>query len=382
MELEREMSRISVQIAAYNKAAFIRQTVRSACAAVGPGDEIVVGDDGSDDNTSAIAHELEREDPRIKLISSKVNRGVAAMRAHLVASSHAEYVLPLDGDDLLLPGWATEQAEFLSRNETLSGSVGKLIQVDEKLNDTGVVMGGSFSRFILPYFNPLCHGGALLRRKAVLEAGNYLETGGGSRSVAVDFYLWRRLALRGNFHFEDRFRYLYRQHPAQMTRAQSDKYKQAKDYVEERLLAAHAAIYQGLTSGKLDFNHSDISVITGILGILSTRVPLESDGHLEVLEAAAMISPDDYGITLRKFEYFLAKKLFDSAAEQCDMLERKGAEDIYVRLLACKLKCRLFEDMDDSTALGEANASLAAAEKDYRRFDWETAKAVISLPSA
>ncbi|MCL5037888.1 MAG: glycosyltransferase family 2 protein [Chloroflexi bacterium] len=66
--------------------------------------EIIVVDDGSSDNTRAVVSEIERRDPRVRLISHPKPRGYgAALRTGFEASRN-EWVFMTDGDGQFDPG--------------------------------------------------------------------------------------------------------------------------------------------------------------------------------------------------------------------------------------------------------------------------------------
>ena len=93
---------VSVIIAAYNAAAFIADTCRSAMRQTYPAIEIIVVDDGSTDGTSGVVESLAASDARIRLIRQQ-NLGVAAARNRAIAAASGEFIAPLDADDLWDP---------------------------------------------------------------------------------------------------------------------------------------------------------------------------------------------------------------------------------------------------------------------------------------
>lgn len=62
---------ISVCLATYNGAKFIREQLLSILSQLGPRDEIIISDDGSTDRTFAIISEL--NDSRIRIIKLEFN---------------------------------------------------------------------------------------------------------------------------------------------------------------------------------------------------------------------------------------------------------------------------------------------------------------------
>ena len=100
---------VTVLIAAFNEAAAIADTIGSAAHEEYPGPlEILVLNDGSTDNTAAVAEEARRNLralPRVsvRIIDYPVNRGKAAvLNAGLAEAAH-DLIVTIDGDTLLKP---------------------------------------------------------------------------------------------------------------------------------------------------------------------------------------------------------------------------------------------------------------------------------------
>lgn len=89
--------RITCVIPCYNQAEFLSEAIESVLDQSVKA-EIVVVDDGSTDYTIGVAKSY----PVIFVI--KDNKGLAEARNSGIDSSFTEYVLPLDADDMLLPG--------------------------------------------------------------------------------------------------------------------------------------------------------------------------------------------------------------------------------------------------------------------------------------
>ena len=98
-----EHTAISVLIAAYNSGAFLRRAVRSALAQTLAPREILIIDDGSTDNTLAIATTLASEDSRVRVLTLPVNSGPAAARNVGLNAAQGDWVAVLDADDAFIP---------------------------------------------------------------------------------------------------------------------------------------------------------------------------------------------------------------------------------------------------------------------------------------
>ena len=119
---------VSILIPAFNAEEWISDTLRSAIAQTWERKEIIVVDDGSSDETLAIARQFESESVRV--ISQK-NQGAAAARNTALSHSHGDYIQWLDADDLIAPDKIAWQMKALvrcqSKRTLLSSAFGKFL---------------------------------------------------------------------------------------------------------------------------------------------------------------------------------------------------------------------------------------------------------------
>lgn len=153
----------SVVIPAWNAAATIEEALRSIVSQSVPPAHIVVVDDGSTDETAALAAAF---DPRVDVIRQEnqgcgaaTNRGMAVVATPLVAF--------LDSDDLWLQGKAERQLALLETRSDLSGVFGRgqifkgassapeLGPVSDLWGRTTLMMRTEAARRIGPVIDPL-----------------------------------------------------------------------------------------------------------------------------------------------------------------------------------------------------------------------------------
>jgi polysaccharide transporter, PST family len=103
---------VSILIPAYNAEAWIVDTIRSALAQTWRHTEIIVVDDGSTDQTLAVARQFESQGVRV--VQQK-NEGASAARNKAFSVSRGDYIQWLDADDLLAPDKIARQMEFVRR---------------------------------------------------------------------------------------------------------------------------------------------------------------------------------------------------------------------------------------------------------------------------
>ncbi len=104
----------SIVIPAYNAAAFLAEAIESALAQTYRPLEVVVVDDGSTDDTAAIASRY--LDHREVVLVRQENRGLAGARNRGVAESHGEVIGLLDADDIWMPEKCATAMNYLRQN--------------------------------------------------------------------------------------------------------------------------------------------------------------------------------------------------------------------------------------------------------------------------
>jgi glycosyltransferase involved in cell wall biosynthesis len=96
---------LSVIVPAYNVQRFIEPCIGSVLQQLEAHDELIVIDDGSTDGTPALLDTLRREHRGANFrIISQANQGIAATRNAGIAAACGDYIVFVDGDDLLRPG--------------------------------------------------------------------------------------------------------------------------------------------------------------------------------------------------------------------------------------------------------------------------------------
>ena len=114
--MSRHAVRVSVIIPFLNPGSFLRDAVESVLAQDFRDFELILADDGSTEQESALARGMvERAAGRIRYVDhpGHENRGISATRNLGLRHARGRYVTFLDADDLWLPGKLTEQIGIL-----------------------------------------------------------------------------------------------------------------------------------------------------------------------------------------------------------------------------------------------------------------------------
>lgn len=161
---------ISAYIPCYNNAATIARVIRSIQEQTWPVRDFFIIDDGSTDDSAAIARGL-----GVRVISHPQNLGRGAARARAMVEAKYEFVLCCDGTKIIDPNFV-ENALPWFQEERVAAIFGSLIQPTPQ-----TVADRWRGRHIFQYFSSYstfrssCFAsfGAIVRKSSVLKAGNY-----------------------------------------------------------------------------------------------------------------------------------------------------------------------------------------------------------------
>jgi glycosyltransferase involved in cell wall biosynthesis len=203
---------ISVLIPAYNRADRLGRALASVAAQLRPPAEVIVVDDGSDDDTAG-----EAERGGAVVVRHEVNRGCAIARNSGLGVATQPWVAMLDSDDEWLPGhlaslWPLRGDHLVLANSALECGEGARRDRLIGLPGNRPLVLRSPPSLIHPG-NPIPNSAALIRRDAV-------EAAGGFRPPRVDdLDLWLRLLENGTGLVSPVVGAIYYLHPAQISGA-------------------------------------------------------------------------------------------------------------------------------------------------------------------
>lgn len=103
---------VSIIIPVYNADKYLAETLSSALAQTWPNIEVIVVDDGSEDNSLSVARKFESSNVRIL---SQKNRGASAARNVGLKAAKGKYIQFLDADDMISPDKIAAQVEALEK---------------------------------------------------------------------------------------------------------------------------------------------------------------------------------------------------------------------------------------------------------------------------
>lgn len=194
--------KISAVIPAYNSAAFIAEAITSIQIQSYPVYEIIVVDDGSNDDTLAVVQGLSGN----ILYYKQVNRGPAAARNLGIKMASGQWIAFLDADDQWMPDKIKKQLSTLARYPELHLIAGDMAEIDEShtvltpsvlakhrfltgyKQDQGRPIANALVKLLAKNFIPT--GTVLVRRETLLAVGLFNET----IHYGEDLELWAKIS--------------------------------------------------------------------------------------------------------------------------------------------------------------------------------------------
>ncbi|WP_165495779.1 glycosyltransferase family 2 protein [Marinobacter halodurans] len=219
--------KLSIIIPIYNSAHTIVETIDSVMPVVGARCEVLIIDDGSTDNISAVLAPYIQES-NIRLIRQKNSGGPASPRNRGVRESSGEYVMFLDADDVIIAGEIPPALALLDKHQDVSMICSNFDVTDGALNTR---IGANIDRYttlqavlsepveedawkipgdtavnVLLQANFVGTSSVIARRACLVEVGSFDET---LRNLD-DRDMWIRLAFVGPILYRSRVFYKYR----------------------------------------------------------------------------------------------------------------------------------------------------------------------------
>jgi glycosyltransferase involved in cell wall biosynthesis len=200
---------VSVLVPIYNHARYVKHCLDSVLEDGYPRLEIIIIDDGSQDDSAALAQQwFNGQAPLLIerfMLDSRPNKGVTRTLNELVGKARGEYIILLASDDYLLPGGIAARLEYLRLHPVKLAVFGDCIVVDDggnKTHDSGIIdlYGGHSEclenddlRALELIFNWCVTGPGFMARKELFDqVGLYDET-----LIVEDWDMYLRIAARG-----------------------------------------------------------------------------------------------------------------------------------------------------------------------------------------
>lgn len=200
---------ISIGIPIYNAGLYLEDAIKSVLAQSFKDFELILIDDGSTDNSLAIAKSF--SDPRIVVISDGQNKKLPYRLNQIIHLAKYDYIARMDADDLMDADRLKIQLDYLKNNiqidlvTTGMYSIGKSNEVLGKRIPNNEMMT---ARQILSGLTNLLHASMLAKKDWCLR-NLYRE----DNALAEDYELWLTAALKNDlkYHVIQEPLYYYRE---------------------------------------------------------------------------------------------------------------------------------------------------------------------------
>jgi radical SAM superfamily enzyme YgiQ (UPF0313 family)/predicted O-methyltransferase YrrM/GT2 family glycosyltransferase len=229
---------ISVVTPTHNRAGYVAEAVNTALSQEFHDLEVVVVDDGSTDDTAEVLAQI--TDPRFRYIQ-KPKTNAPDTRNQCIAAARGEFLLWLDSDDLLLPGWLARLGSILEAGAKAEVYYGNLEVVDARRRRLNIIRYEDFANknalllARLVQGNPLPLPGSLIRKTLLEEVGGFdVEF-----TRAHDYELWTRLALQARFRHVPFLAVQWRWHDSNMSSGSVNRDLSFDARVVQGLLTRH-----------------------------------------------------------------------------------------------------------------------------------------------
>lgn len=161
---------VSVVIPCYNDAKYIEQCVNSAINQTYPEIEVIVIDDGSNEETRLV---LEKIEPLITALVFQDNQGQSNARNKGIELAQGEYILTLDSDDFFEPSFCEKAVKMIQGREDV-----KIVTCYAKRHRlTGYDIFETSGGYLKDFLNYNCAlGTSLFKRREAQAIGGYDES--------------------------------------------------------------------------------------------------------------------------------------------------------------------------------------------------------------
>jgi glycosyltransferase involved in cell wall biosynthesis len=203
---------VTIVIPCYNHGHYLRDAIHSAQQQNYPALEVLVVDDGSTDESAAIAASAGAA------VVSQRNSGLAAARNAGLMAAHGEFVVFLDADDELLPDAIDRGATLLRARPELACVVRRSQVMDAARRPLPVTYapvdtGDLYGEWLRQNF-AWTPGAAMFRRERLIAAGGFPS----DVPAAADYAVYLTLARNGAVAYDPIDVVRYRQHDDNMSR--------------------------------------------------------------------------------------------------------------------------------------------------------------------
>ena len=264
---------VSVIVPTYNYAFFLPTAIASVLAQGWKDEEleILIVDDGSTDNTEEIARHFQNLHLSVRYVRQD-NAGLSAARNCGIQMAQGDYIVFLDADDMLAPGYLRSQLGYLEEHPEVDIAVAAN-QLVRSLGPVSLFRSIGTWRLcrdwqeIHLYCSNIAPPHAFTMRKKVFNKERFFDT---SLAACEDYDFWFTCCQDGlKFGSNAQAMVLYRRHPSSMSANTARQSLHDCILLERVFQALCSAPDDNLTYGKL------IACIYGCLKVIRRILPFD-----------------------------------------------------------------------------------------------------------
>ncbi|MGE9290690.1 MAG: glycosyltransferase family 2 protein [Puniceicoccales bacterium] len=225
--------KVTVYVTSHNYGRFLREAVDSILRQTLADWELIIMDDGSSDDSVAIAREYEQSNPdRIRVVATEESRGLRACANEAIELARGRYIIRLDADDYFDENALLTLSYYLDTHPEVGLVFPNWVYVNEAGEFLGIerrkIIGTESKVLDLP-----AHGACTMVRRRILKSIGGYDVSHDSQD---GHELWLKVVDRYQVGNVETPLFFYRQHGSSMSRN------------EERLLAARRKIKRSLAA--------------------------------------------------------------------------------------------------------------------------------------
>lgn len=229
--------KISIVIPTHNSSKTIYNCLHSILLQDYKEYDIIVVDDGSEDDTTNIVKSFNHA--HLTVIEQE-NKGVSAARNAGIRKASGDLIAFLDSDDFWLPNKLSRQVEILNNNETLGLVATGAIYSKDKINylmSNKNIEGDIFDTLLNG--NIIITSSVLVKKIIIEEIGFFNE----KIYLGEDWEMWLRIASRNKIKLISQPYLIYSVSPL-------------KKYPDELVISSYLEVYKSLVSKNIHVNKS------------------------------------------------------------------------------------------------------------------------------
>lgn len=229
--------KVSIITPAYNSTAHLKSAIESVLNQHFDDYEMIIVNDGSIDNTEAVALEYAKNFPqKIKYIAQE-NGGPAKARNTALKAAQGIYIALLDADDQWLPNHLNESIQTIEADPTCALVHANIMKIDATGKELGIpardqqyLSGKIFKHLVLRKAHIACPT-VLFKKECLAKVGFFDES--NNCIGCEDRDLWLRIAVHFNIRYIDRVLTNYRISAGSVSKNR-EKMMRARAYIIEK----------------------------------------------------------------------------------------------------------------------------------------------------